>query len=72
MHFLHMNINSLLPKIDELRETAENTDAAVIGITESKLDSTILKSEISNDNYEVLRHDRNRHGVDFMLRTKKY
>ena len=61
-HMLHVNINSLLPKIDELRAIAESTKVALIGITESKLDSSVTDSEISIDRYDVLRLDRNRHG----------
>ena len=34
----------------------------MIGISESKLDSTVLDQEIYIDNYEILRFDRNRHG----------
>ena len=62
LHFLHLNINSLLPKIDELRHIARLTNAAVIGISESKLDDSVLTSEIQIDEYELLRCDRNRHG----------
>ena len=36
LHFLHLNINSLLPEIDELRHIARLTNAAVIEICESK------------------------------------
>ena len=36
LHFIHLNINSLLPKIDELRHIAKNSNTAVIGISESK------------------------------------
>ena len=57
-----MNVNSLLPKIDEIRYIAARTNAAVIGISESKLDETILQSEIQISNYELLRCDRNRNG----------
>ena len=32
LNFIHLNINSLLPKIDELRYIAKSTNAAVIGI----------------------------------------
>ena len=46
LHFIHININSLLPKIDELRSIAQKSNAAVIGITESKLDESVLNSEI--------------------------
>ena len=62
LHLLHLNINSLLPKIDELRSIAKYSDASVIGITESKLDSSICDSEISIDGYDIIRNDRNRKG----------
>ena len=42
LHLIHLNFNSLLPKIDELRDIANRKKVAVIGISESKLDSTIL------------------------------
>ena len=60
--FLHLNINSLLPKIDKLRHIARLTNAAVIRISESKLDDSVLTSEIQIDWYDLLRCDRNRHG----------
>ena len=56
--FLHLNVNSLLPKIDELRYIAKLSNTAVIGIAELKLDNCILDSEIQVDNYWVLRCDR--------------
>ena len=37
IHLIHLNVNSLLPKINEIHYIAEGTKAAVIGITESKL-----------------------------------
>ena len=58
IHLIHLNIHSLLPKIDEIcyiaEQTkaayiAEQTKAAVIGITESKLDKAIFQSEIHID-----------------------
>ena len=45
LHFLHLNINSLLPKTDELRDIARLTNAAVIRISESKSDNSMLTSE---------------------------
>ena len=62
LHFLHLNINSLLPKIDELRLIAKNSNAAIIGIAESKLDKTVLDNEVKIDGYELKRSDRNRQG----------
>ena len=61
-YIFHLSINSLLPKIDELRHIARLTNAAVIGISESKLDDSVSTSEIQIDEYDLLRCDRNRHG----------
>ena len=36
IHLIHLNVNSLLPNIDEICYRAERTKAPVIGITESK------------------------------------
>ena len=58
---MHININSLLPKIDELRYIAKLSEAAVIGISESKLDDSVLSSEIQIENYDLIRSDRNRY-----------
>ena len=37
IHLIHLNVNSLLPNIDEICYRAERTKAPVIEITESKL-----------------------------------
>ena len=42
LHFIHLIINSLLPKIEELRIIAKSTNTAIIGISESKLDESVL------------------------------
>ena len=62
LHFIHLNINNLLPKIEELRIIAKSTNAAIIGISEFKLDESVLESEFQIDNLKILRCDRNRHG----------
>ena len=62
LHFIHININSLIPKIDEIRSIAYRTNGAIIGITESKLDDSVTNSEIDIDNYVLIRNDRNRKG----------
>ena len=62
IHLIHLNVNNLLPKIDEIRYIADRTKAAVIGITESNLDESIFRSEIQIDNYDLLQCDRNRNG----------
>ena len=52
----------MLLKIDELRHIARLTNAASIGISESKLGDSVLTSEIQIDEYDLLHCDRNRHG----------
>ena len=47
MHFGHLNVNSLLSKIDELRTLAINSNISVLGITETKLD--INEELVSNE-----------------------
>ena len=50
LHFIHLNIDSLLSKIKELRYIPKSTNAGVIGICKSKLDPSVLEQEISLDN----------------------
>ena len=52
----------MLSKIKELRQIAKSINAAVIGIFESKLHTSVLDPEISIDNYKILHCDRNRQG----------
>ena len=59
---MHLNINGLLNKIDELRYIARSSNAAVIGITETKLGNTVYDSEVTVDGYNIVRNDRNRNG----------
>ena len=47
LHFLHINVNSLLSKIDELRDVVGHTKPAIVGITESKLDSSVSDQEVN-------------------------
>ena len=51
LHFIHIKINSLLPKIEELCRIACLSNVAVIGISESKVDNSIFDSEIETDSY---------------------
>ena len=62
LHFMHLNINGLLNKIDELRYIARSSNAAVIGITETKLDNTVYDSEVTVDSYNIVRNARSRNG----------
>ena len=61
-HFIHLNINSSLSKIEELRCIAKSTNAGGISICEFKLDASVLEQEISIDNCKILLCNWNRHG----------
>ena len=62
LHFLHINVNSLLPKIEEVRFIAKKSKATVIGITETKLDGTTFDTELYIEGYSIVRCDRDRKG----------
>ena len=62
LHILQLTINSLLPKIDEISFIAKQSNASIIGISVSKLDSSILNSELDIDEYNLIRLDRSRRG----------
>ena len=62
MHFLQININSLLPKSDELNWFVNKTKATIIGTTKSKLDYNVPDLEVNLPGYDILWCDRNRNG----------
>ena len=53
LHLIHFNISSIFPK----RYIANSSNAAVIGISESELEESVLQSEIQINNYDLLRRD---------------
>ena len=62
LHFCHLNVNSLSSKIDELRDITNYIKPAILGITESKLDSSVTNAEVNINGYSIIRNDRNRNG----------
>ncbi|XP_029921602.1 uncharacterized protein LOC115369174 [Myripristis murdjan] len=62
LHFIHVNARSLLPKKDEIEHFASTSKAAVIAVSETWLDSSILDGEAGLTGYYIFRRDRNRHG----------
>ena len=57
-----MNISSLLPKIDKICFITKQSNASIIGISESKLDSSILNKKLDIDDYNLFRLDHSRRG----------
>ena len=62
LHFFHINVNSLLSKTGELTDVVGHTKPAILGITESKLDSSVSYHEVNISGYTILWSDRNRYG----------
>ena len=62
MHFEFLNVSSLISKIEESRTLANNTNISVLGITETKLDNTVINEELKINGYNLLRSDRNKNG----------
>ena len=58
MHFIHLNMNSLLPKIDEICYVDKLANATAVGLTETKLNNIVLSSELEIEGYELVRSDR--------------
>jgi len=59
MKLFYTNAGSFLNKIDELRISVGIYNPDIICIVESHLNSSVENSEISIDNYNIFRHDRN-------------
>ena len=58
MHFILLNINSFLSNTDEIHCIAKLTNAAVIELSETKLNNTVLSSEFEIEGYYLVRFDR--------------
>jgi len=62
LHFVHLNCNSLLSKIEEIRQFVLDFKPHVICFSETKIDSSVTSAEVLIDGYSTIRRDRNRHG----------
>lgn len=65
MHIIHLNIRSLLPKIDLLRAWLTYNKPHVITLSETWLNSNISDDEVAIDNYTLYREDRGSRGGGF-------
>ena len=54
LHFRHLNINSILPKIEQLRPLLINSNISVLRKTETILDNTINNEEVEIDVYNLI------------------
>ena len=61
--FCHLNVQSLLPKMDKFRLLlSEATRPAIVGVSETWLNSSVQDSEVSISSFELYRRDRRKHG----------
>ena len=72
LYFIHLSINSLLPKIAELRYITKSTNAVIIGICESKLNTSVLDPDISFDYCKICLCDRSRQGGGVACYVRNY
>jgi len=64
---IHLNIRSLLPKIDMLRIWAKSSDADIIDLSETWLTKSSSDKVISIKRYNVFRTDRPKKGGDVVI-----
>ena len=55
-----------------IRYIAEVTNATVIGLSQIKLDITVLSSELEIEGYDLIRSDRSRRGGGIACFVKNY
>ena len=72
LYFIHLSINSLLPKIAELHYITKSTNAVIIGICESKLNTSVLDPDISFDYCKICLCDRSRQGGGVACYVRNY
>lgn len=64
MHFIHLNVISPLPNIEEIHHLVELANAFVIDISESKLDGSVLNNEVVIEGSDLIWLDHARKGGD--------
>ena len=65
-----LNVNSLLPKIDEIRLLVKNKKIDILVVNETKIDDKVEDQLIAIDDYSRKRCDRNRNGGGVALYVK--
>ena len=73
LHILHLNINSLLPKIDEFCYIVKQPNVSIIGLCKSKLYLFILNIELDIKSYDLIRMNCPRRGswIECHIRKSK-
>ena len=66
LHFLDINVNSLLLKIEDIIFIVKKSKATVIGISEAKLDGATFCAEVYIEGHSLVRCDRDRKDVEVL------
>ena len=67
LNIAHLNVSSLLKNIDEIRHLMNNNKIHILGLSETRLDDSVLDNEIRIDDYNIIRLDRKRTGGGIIL-----
>lgn len=70
LHFVHINIRSMVNKMADLISLANKTRASVIAVSETWLDTSVTDGEIRINGYNVVRKDRGCKGGGVCLYIK--
>ena len=68
--FIHLNLRSMIAKMDMLRIWALSPEADVIVISESWLSKSVLDKDVSIDGYNIYRTDRPKRGGGVAIYTR--
>ena len=68
--FIHMNVRSLLPKMDMVKIWANSTNADIMVVSETWLSRSIPDSHVNLDGYNLFRADRRAKGGGVAIYTK--
>ena len=71
LHFCHLSINSFLSKVYELRDITIYIRPVILGIAETKLDSSVTSAEAYINGYSIIKNDRNRKSEGFHVILEK-
>ena len=67
LHFISLNVRSLLPKLSEITSLIQRIRPAALQLCETWLDESVTDSEIDIQDYHVVRKDRNRNGGGVLI-----
>ena len=69
--YLHLNVNGLLSRIEEIRIICRGTMPDIFAMSETKLGGSVSDGEIHIDGYIPERNDRNRNGGGVCIYIKE-